>query len=188
MSTVNTYNRIKEVYPKAYGWIIDKLQNLERVGLINRVEDLTIEQVRVLGHELGFTVESSTIITDEDEYVEFFADEIYALINKVASAKGMDIEFIDDDTLNELRLILTQKVSLFTDNSIDLSPPVKEYKLGEKVSVWYQGSSTTATIISVPIVGKHGLLLDDKYEIVYVEESDTPTNYIIALQQRINVE
>jgi hypothetical protein len=184
MTTQKTYNKIKELYPQTYAWIADQLKEFERLYLIDGREDLTKEQIILFATNVGFDRGSATI-ADKHEYIDEFDDIIYKALVNIGIIKGVSFrEYSSGELLEDIR----ESILKITNNyGLDISPPEKEYNLGNKVELYYDGVPSKATIVDVGF-GQHGLLIDGKYCIAYVEDSDTPTNYIIELQKRINIE
>jgi hypothetical protein len=140
-----------------------------------------------------------SIITDELEYVDGFDDTIYMALQNIGKIKGMNIEkmyregILTNEMLAEIRVFVVEYLNKVTDNTIDLSPPEKEYKLGDEVTVYYEDTVQNATIIWLSDEEKYGLLLYGEFTVEYSTanaDCDSPTNYILWLQRNygLNIE
>jgi hypothetical protein len=71
---------------------------------------------------------------------------------------------------------------------MDLSTPHKEYVVGQKVILYYEGVPQQAIIVNVGY-DKYALLLCNKNMVIFVsDDHDSATNYMIELQKYHNVE
>jgi hypothetical protein len=167
---------------KVKGLMDDKWQELYNKGVSDSANVLRNME----------TVEYN-IVTDEVEYINTFDDIMYVALKNIGKLKGISIEnlygedVLTNEMLGEIRNLIVDYLTTATANTVDLSPPAKEYSLGDKVELYHDGVPAKATIIECGY-GEYGLLIDGKYKLAYVQSNDSPTDYILALQKRINVE
>jgi hypothetical protein len=122
-------------------------------------------------------------VTNPDDYEELFDDMIHEVLRVMASAKGIELNS-NSGLIADIRESI---ISHANNYHMNLEVPYKEYNVGDKVSLYYEGVPQQATIIKVANMDSYGLVLND-YRVVFFRNSDSPTNYIIELQKDINVE
>jgi hypothetical protein len=134
------------------------------------------------------TVELSTI-TNPDEYEEKFDELIENLLLDIGRIRGLESIGLNISLISSIR---QEIIDIANRYHYDISSPHKEYELGEKVSLYYQNVPINAIIISLGNADSHnriyGLLIESVYKVIHQTESDSPTNYILELQKRINIE
>jgi hypothetical protein len=190
MTTQHTYNRLKNyVSAEHFGYVLAKFRLFESEGLILGGKDYELPQLRVFYENLKLpTVELSTI-TNPDEYEEKFDELIENLLLGIGRIRGLESISLNSDMISSIRQTI---IDIVNNYHYDIAPPYKEYELGEKVRLYYQNVPVNATIISLGNADSHnrfyGLLIDSIYKVVHQQESDSPTNYILELQKRINIE
>jgi hypothetical protein len=123
-------------------------------------------------------------VTNPDDYEELFDDMIHEVLRVMCGAKGIELNS-SLELENDIRKSI---VELANNWHMDLSTPHKEYVVGQKVILYYEGVPQQAIIVKVGY-DKYALLLCNKNMVIFVsDDHDSATNYMIELQKYHNVE
>lgn len=104
------------------------------VNVLRNMTD-TVEDVTVMGADVH------GIINDDIAYVDYFDDMIYEMIIKIGKTKGLRVEelygedVLTNEMLSQVRYNIIAFLANVTDKHIDLSPPMRKYKLGDTIYV-----------------------------------------------------
>lgn len=205
MVLVRTYRKILKITdsnPVLADKIVDKMAELEDCNIVRGSKDWTEEELVCFCKFVGINIKEednmveNKIVTDENEYISKFDGIILKALQDIGHMQGIDVkklyqeDVLTNGMLGELRYKIIESLATMTNSHIDLSPPEKEYKLGDEVSLYYQQLPTKAKIVRIGNIDSdsYALLIDDKYEIAFEMVAESPTNYMIELQKIINVE
>lgn len=131
MTTVHTYNAVKQIYPETVDYVIDKIRLFESEGLIRTGDDLTHGQIRTFADNIKPKEVEYSTITDPREYVHKFDEIIYKTLVDIGKMKDLEAhQFSSSELLEEIRESIIKIASKYW---LPISPP--EYKLGDIIYV-----------------------------------------------------
>lgn len=132
------------------------------------------------------------IMINREEYFDCFDDIIYLALQNIGKLKGYNIKALYDDDilingmLCEIRNLIVNYLIEATDGVINLSPPAREYKVGDTVKVTDDGVCD-GVIVWLGGEEKYGLMLKG-YEIWYSNGGiSSASEYVKYLNDELGV-